>query len=94
MKIITQNLFTIVLVILTALAPAWFLDAAEVKTMTVQELKDRLDEEGLVIIDVRLKPQWTKADSKIRGARFEDPTEWKSWMAHYPKDAHIVLYCA
>jgi len=62
--------------------------------MTKDELKARLDNPDLVIIDVRYGKDWTDSDLKIRGAIREDPEAFDSWANKYPKDKTLVFYCA
>lgn len=62
--------------------------------MTKEELKAKLGNPDLVIIDVRLGKDWTGSDLKIKGAVREDPTAVDSWANKYPKDKALVFYCA
>jgi len=62
--------------------------------MTKEELKSKLKEPDLVIIDVRLEDEWKKAQSKIAGAVREDPEKPGSWVDKYPKDKTFVFYCS
>ena len=69
-------------------------DAANVPTMTKEQLKARLLDANLVLIDVRTGRDWTSSEFKIQGARREDPANIESWVNRYAKDQTIVLYCA
>jgi rhodanese-related sulfurtransferase len=62
--------------------------------MTKDELKVRLDNPDLLIIDVRYGKDWTDSDLKIKGAVREDPEAFDSWANKYPKDKILVFYCA
>ena len=62
--------------------------------MTKEELKAKLDNPDLVIIDVRFGLDWTGSDLKIKGAVREDPEAVGSWANKYPKDKTLVFYCA
>jgi Rhodanese-like domain len=62
--------------------------------MTKDELKARLDNPDLLIIDVRYGKDWTDSDLKIKGAVREDPEAFDSWANKYPKDKILVFYCA
>ena len=62
--------------------------------MTKDELKARLGNPDLLIIDVRYGKDWTDSDSKIKGAIREDPKAFDSWASKYPKDRTLVFYCA
>ena len=68
--------------------------AAEVPRMTKEELKSRLDDTDVVIVDVRVGKDWKGSEFKIKGAVREDPTEFSSWAEKYSKDKILVLYCA
>ena len=62
--------------------------------MTKDELKARLGNPDLLIIDVRYGKDWTDSDLKIKGAIREDPKAFDSWASKYPKDRTLVFYCA
>lgn len=58
-----------------------------------EELKQKLGDPGVSIIDVRYSPNWKKSDRLIAGAVREEPMEVGAWIHKYPKDQMIVLYC-
>jgi rhodanese-related sulfurtransferase len=62
--------------------------------MTKEDLKGRLGNPELIVIDVRMAKAWEDCDSKITGARREDPSKVSTWANHYAKDKTIVLYCS
>jgi predicted sulfurtransferase len=62
--------------------------------MSKEELRSRLSDKDLVIIDVRTAHDWGKSNSKIRGAVREDPEDVASWAKKYIDKKTIVLYCA
>ena len=62
--------------------------------MSKEALKGRLGDPGLIVIDVRMAQAWEDCDSKITGARREDPAKLSTWAKHYAKDKTIVLYCS
>jgi hypothetical protein len=69
--------------------------AAPVPRMTAKELKGMLGNPALVILDVRVGPEWEESDLKIQGAIREDPQkDPKSWAEKYSKDKTLVLYCS
>ena len=68
--------------------------SADAPRMSKEELKSRLGDKDIVIIDVRTGYDWEKSDSKIRGAVREDPQDTASWAKKYTKEKPIVLYCA
>jgi rhodanese-related sulfurtransferase len=59
-----------------------------------EQLKERLNEPDLHIIDVRAIPDWERSDKKIAGAVRADYHDISSWAKTLPKDASIVLYCS
>jgi amino acid transporter len=68
--------------------------APEVPRMSKEELKAALGNNELVVIDVRVGKDWDASEIKIKGAVREDPKALDSWVARYPKDKTLVLYCA
>jgi hypothetical protein len=68
--------------------------AKDVPRMTVDELKERLGNPDVVIIDVRTDRDWDKSSQKITGAVREDPHETASWAKKYSPEKTLVLYCA
>lgn len=62
------------------------------KVMTKDELKARLGDADLVLLDVRKGTDWRASEFKIKGAVRLDPRSISKLT--YPKDATIVLYCA
>ena len=65
-----------------------------VPRMGKEELKELIGNADLVVLDVRTGSDWSGSKYKIRGAVREYPGEFASWMAKYPRDKTIVLYCA
>jgi rhodanese-related sulfurtransferase len=69
--------------------------AAQVPRITAEELKAMLGNPDLIIVDVRVAPQWQESKLKIQGAVREDPQkDPKSWAEKYSKDKTLVLYCS
>jgi len=61
--------------------------------ITKAELKQKLGDPAVSIIDVRYSTNWKKSDRLIAGAVREEPMEVGAWIHKYPKDQMIVLYC-
>jgi len=59
-----------------------------------ETLKGKLNDSGLIVIDVRTGSAWEKCDTKISGARRENPEKVNMWMGSYPKENTIVVYCS
>jgi hypothetical protein len=66
----------------------------DVPRMTKEELKGRLGDPNVIILDVRTEKDWKDSDLRIKGAIREDPNEVNAWLGNYPKDKTMVLYCA
>jgi rhodanese-related sulfurtransferase len=68
--------------------------AAETPRMEKEQLKARLGNPDVVVLDVRAATDWAIAKEKIKGAVRENPRDVEDWSGKYPKDKTIVLYCA
>ena len=66
----------------------------ETPRMTKEDLKARLGDADVVILDVRAGNSWTDSASKIKGAVREDPADVGNWMKNYPKGKTLVFYCS
>ncbi len=86
---------TDLLACLIVIFAASLVGAAEgITVISKDQLKEEVAKPGIVVIDVRAPHDWDSARWKIKGARRESPAETGQWMADYPKDKTIVLYCA
>ena len=65
----------------------------DIPRISKDDLRARLGDPMVSIIDVRYTPNWKKSDIKITGAVREDPMEVGSWIDRYPKDRLLVFYC-
>ena len=61
--------------------------------ITKEELKAKLGDPAVTVIDVRYKANWKKSGQKIVRAVREDPNEISSWVGKYKKDQMLVFYC-
>lgn len=68
--------------------------AAEVPRMTKEELKAKIGNSDVIIVDVRAGKDWKGSEFKIKGAVRENPSKFSPWAEKYPKDKTLVLYCA
>jgi len=68
--------------------------AAEAARMDKDELRARLGNANVVIVDVRSYTDWLLSGDKIKGAARENYRDFEGWYAKYPKGKTIVLYCA
>ncbi len=63
-----------------------------IQQMSKEELKSRLEDPSLVILDVRRPQDWKKSGRKIKGAIQENPYKFDNWYARYPKARMFLLY--
>jgi len=63
-----------------------------IQRMSKEELKSRLEDPFLIILDVRRPRDWKKSGKKIKGAVQENPYKFDNWYARYPKAMTILLY--
>lgn len=62
--------------------------------ISIDTLKDWLDDPQVVIVDVRAPKDWEAGAAQIKNARHRDPMQVQSWAGELPKEKKIVLYCA
>ena len=68
--------------------------AANVSIITKEELKARMDNSDVVILDVRTGGDWKSSEFKIKGAKRANPNDFNKWAEAYPKSKTLILYCA
>ena len=68
--------------------------AADVPTMSKEELKKRLGTADIAILDVRSGRDWISSEFKIQGAVRAPATDFENWSKSYTKAQTLVLYCA
>jgi rhodanese-related sulfurtransferase len=68
--------------------------AAEAPRIEKDDLKSKLGDPDVVIIDVRSYTDWLLGGDKVKGAVRENYRDFDGWQAKYPKDKTLVLYCA
>ena len=85
--------FIVLLMAICIIAPLALSDDG-VPRIEPEQLKERLNEPDLHIIDVRALPDWDRSDLKITGAVRADPHDVSSLAKTLPKNARIVLYCS
>jgi Rhodanese-like domain len=62
--------------------------------ITKEDLKAKLHDPNVVIVDVRLGKDWKASESKITGAVRVEPADVLSLVDKYSKDKMLVFYCA
>ena len=68
--------------------------ASDIQKMTPSQLKSKLDQEGIYILDARTVSDWKRSDRKISGAIRIDSNNVSAWIDQYAKEAVYVIYCA
>lgn len=71
-------------------APAW----ADDIRVSREWLMERMDGQGVTILDVRQPYHWKASPNKIKGALRHEPGSVKEWAGGLAKDKVYVLYCA
>lgn len=62
--------------------------------MSVSELADRLDDPGLIVLDVRRDPDFEQSDATIPGAKRVPPKSFRTAVAGLDKTKEYTLFCA
>jgi len=62
--------------------------------ITVETLKDWLNNPQVIIVDVRAPKDWEATAAKIKNARRREPVQVQDWAGELPREKKIVLYCA
>jgi len=78
--------------VLFAAALASPVNALEAPRMPKEELKARLGNPAVIIIDVRTLTDWILTSKEIKGAVRENPRRPDTWIGKYTRDRTIVLY--
>lgn len=73
----------VITVFLLAIAPAF---AGTVGLMSTAELKDMLDSDNVVILDVRAGRDWSTSEFKIPGAIRASGEDFADWGNSFPKE--------
>jgi|WetSurMetagenome_2_1015567.scaffolds.fasta_scaffold936773_2 rhodanese-related sulfurtransferase len=88
-----RRIMLLTLAVLTACFSFTALWADEGSGMTKEELRARLGNPDVVVIDARVPGAWKMSRDKIKGALRENPMEARSWIGKYPRDKTYVFYC-
>jgi hypothetical protein len=67
---------------------------SEVPRIQADELKSRLNDPSLIVIDVRTDADWNNSQAKIKGAVRKLAKAVSDWASTYQKDQTLVLYCS
>jgi rhodanese-related sulfurtransferase len=92
---IRRVLIFIALIATVLFAVSAFAAGAEsVPRMSTDELKSRLGDADLAVLDVRTDWDWNQSAEKIAGATHVNPAAVEDWAGSYPKERTLVLYCS
>ena len=93
-KLTAPSIWMIILAGIVSLLASSFVFAGDVTTMSKDELKARLGNDDLIILDVRTGRDWSSSEFKVQGAQRASSSDFNNWSASLPKDKTLVLYCA
>lgn len=65
-----------------------------VSRIEIQDLKNMLGSDDVIILDVRAGRDWSTSEFKIPGAVRASGEDFDKWKNSYPKDKKLILYCA
>jgi rhodanese-related sulfurtransferase len=64
------------------------------RTITPQELKDRIDKDkNVLVLDIRRNADYEADTQMIPGAIKHNPDQVDQWAQEIPKDKDVVVYC-
>ena len=82
-------IFIVISVILSGLALA-----ENIPLITKEDLRARLGDDNISILDVRAGRDWSYSEFKITGAIRVEPAANNQWADKFDKGKSYVLYCA
>jgi rhodanese-related sulfurtransferase len=62
-------------------------------SITPTELKDRLSQKKVCLLDVRRKADFEKSPYTLEGAVWQDPENVQEWSKTLPRDQELIVYC-
>ncbi len=65
----------------------------DIDRMSKEELRGKLGQDNLVVVDVRTGRDWKSSEFKIKGAQ-RAGTNIVEWASSFDKETTFVLYCA
>ena len=66
--------------------------SGDIPFISIEDLKAKLAEPSVVILDVRIPKHIAASRSKIKGAIWVNPKEIDQWVHSFPKDSTYVLH--
>ncbi|MCI5138012.1 MAG: hypothetical protein D3922_06270 [Candidatus Electrothrix sp. AR1] len=89
-----KNVLLLVVAVLLGIGGAGRVLAADVQTISKEELKSKLGSYEYTVLDVRSAPHWNASDNKIPGAIRLPGDQLDTWAENFHKNTPLVLYCA
>lgn len=62
-------------------------------SITPTELKAKLSQKKVCLLDVRRKVDFDKSPDTIQGAVWQNPESVQEWSKTLPKDLELIVYC-
>lgn len=94
MKLRIAAALTILFLAVVPSVPAGAPSAGDPPRITKEDLKARLGDPTVSIIDARTPLEWNRGDAKIPGAVRGDPGDVGAWAKQHPNDRTLVIYCS
>ena len=69
-------------------------DSIEAPRISIERVRQMLDDPDVVIIDVRTAKTWWRSPTKISNAVREELDSVEQWAAKYAKDKTLIFYCS
>jgi hypothetical protein len=66
--------------------------SGDIPFISIEELKAKLGEPSVVILDVRIATDIAASRYKVKGAVWVNPSEIEQWVHSFSKDSTYVLY--
>ncbi len=89
LKMKSTLLATFLIIVMVA-----FANAQEAVKISKDDLKHKLAQPDVVILDARSERDWASSQWKIQGAVRVEPSRVNDWKDKYSRDKTIVVYCA
>ncbi|MCI5140291.1 MAG: hypothetical protein D3909_00810 [Candidatus Electrothrix sp. ATG1] len=89
-----KNFLLLVIVVVLGGGIAGQVHAAEVQTISKEELRSKLGSYEYTVLDVRAESHWNDSENKIPGAIRLPGDKIDIWAENFHKNTPLVLYCA
>ncbi|MCI5219988.1 MAG: hypothetical protein D3914_12575 [Candidatus Electrothrix sp. LOE2] len=89
-----KKVLLLVVAVLLGIGGAGQALAADIQTISKEELKSKLGSYEYTIVDVRSDHHWNASDNKIPGAIRLPDDKVDIWAENFHKNTPLVLYCA